>query len=52
LLVARQPSEDPVKVFYKITAYGKSVFPVTESLVSWGLEYREKVKQELAALAK
>ena len=52
LLVALQPSEDPVKVFYKITAYGKSVFPVTESSVSWGLEYREKVKQELTALAK
>ncbi|MGE8430925.1 MAG: winged helix-turn-helix transcriptional regulator [Sphingobacterium sp.] len=48
LLIARQPSVDPVKVFYKITAYGKSVFPVTESLVSWGLEYRENVKQELA----
>ncbi|MGJ1332391.1 winged helix-turn-helix transcriptional regulator [Sphingobacterium siyangense] len=52
LLVARPPSEDPIKVFYKITDYGKSVFPVTESLVSWGLEYREKVKQELTALAK
>jgi DNA-binding HxlR family transcriptional regulator len=52
LLVARQSNEDPVKVFYKITAYGKSVFPVTESLVDWGLEYREKVKKEITETPK
>ena len=46
LLVSRQASEEPVRVFYKITNYGKSVVPVTESLVDWGLEYREKIKQE------
>ena len=45
-LVSRQASEEPVRVFYKITNYGKSVVPVTESLVDWGLEYREKIKQE------
>src|SRR5690606_31546467 len=43
-LVSRQASEEPVRVFYKITNYGKSVVPVTESLVDWGLEYREKIK--------
>ena len=48
LLVSRQASEEPVRVFYKITNYGKSVVPVTESLVDWGLEYREKIKQEHA----
>ncbi|WP_426790556.1 winged helix-turn-helix transcriptional regulator [Sphingobacterium sp. WOUb80] len=52
LLVSRRSSEDPVKVFYKITAYGKSVFPVTESLVDWGLEYREKMKQEITIISK
>lgn len=51
LLVSRQSSDEPVRVFYKITSYGKSVVPVTESLVGWGLEYREKIKQEHSASA-
>ncbi len=34
----------PVTVNYAITTYGLSVFPVTESLVEWGLNHRKQIK--------
>jgi DNA-binding HxlR family transcriptional regulator len=34
----------PVTVRYAITEYGMSVFPVTETLVQWGLNHRQKIK--------
>ncbi len=34
----------PVTVNYAITEYGMSVFPVTETLVDWGLNHRQKIK--------
>ena len=34
----------PVTVSYAITEYGLSVFPITESLVDWGLNHRQKIK--------
>ncbi len=34
----------PVTVNYAITEYGLSVFPVTETLVDWGLNHRQKIK--------
>ena len=34
----------PVTVNYAITEYGLSVFPVTDSLVTWGLNHRQKIK--------
>ncbi|MDB5286475.1 MAG: transcriptional regulator [Mucilaginibacter sp.] len=34
----------PVTVSYAITDYGLSVFPITESLVDWGLNHRQKIK--------
>ncbi|SDS35844.1 transcriptional regulator, HxlR family [Mucilaginibacter mallensis] len=34
----------PVTVSYAITEYGMSVFPVTETLVQWGLNHRQKIK--------
>jgi DNA-binding HxlR family transcriptional regulator len=34
----------PVTVRYTITEYGMSVFPVTETLVQWGLNHRQKIK--------
>jgi DNA-binding HxlR family transcriptional regulator len=34
----------PITVSYAITEYGKSVFPVTETLVQWGLNHRQKIK--------
>jgi DNA-binding HxlR family transcriptional regulator len=34
----------PVTVSYAITEYGKSVFPVTEALVNWGINHRQKIK--------
>ncbi|MES1249864.1 MAG: helix-turn-helix domain-containing protein [Chitinophaga rupis] len=34
----------PVTVSYAITEYGMSVFPVTETLVDWGLNHRQKIK--------
>ncbi|HVI49285.1 MAG TPA: helix-turn-helix domain-containing protein [Chitinophaga sp.] len=46
LLVSRTVlNTKPVTVRYDITTYGQSVFPVTESLVNWGLNHRRKIKQ-------
>jgi len=45
LLVTRTTLDTrPVTVKYTITAYGLSVFPVTEALVEWGLNHRQKIK--------
>ena len=45
LLVTRTVMDTrPVTVSYAITTYGLSVFPVTESLVEWGLNHREQIK--------
>ncbi|EDM38829.1 hypothetical protein PBAL39_22190 [Pedobacter sp. BAL39] len=34
-----------VTVVYAITAYGKSVFPVTEMLVKGGINHREQLRR-------
>jgi len=45
LLVTRTVMETrPVTVNYAMTEYGLSVFPVTETLVDWELNHREKIK--------
>ncbi|SHL90888.1 winged helix-turn-helix transcriptional regulator [Mucilaginibacter sp. OK098] len=45
LLVTRTVRDTrPITVSYAITKYGLSVFPVTESLVEWGLNHREQIK--------
>jgi len=45
LLVTRTVMDTrPVTVNYAITEYGLSVFPVTETLVDWGLNHRQKIK--------
>ncbi|MCR8559634.1 helix-turn-helix transcriptional regulator [Mucilaginibacter sp. BJC16-A38] len=45
LLVTRKVLDTrPVTVKYAITEYGLSVFPVTETLVEWGLNHRQKIK--------
>lgn len=47
LLVSRTVMDTkPITVRYDITEYGQSVFPVTESLVNWGLNHRQKIKQK------
>lgn len=44
LLVSRTAQHTkPITVVYAITEYGKSVLPVTETLVNWGLNHREKI---------
>ncbi|MGE6353419.1 winged helix-turn-helix transcriptional regulator [Flavobacterium sp. NPDC079362] len=44
LLVSRtQQQTKPITVVYAITEYGKSVLPVTKTLVNWGLSHREKI---------
>ena len=44
LLVSRTEQDTkPATVAYAITEYGKSVLPVTETLVNWGLAHREKI---------
>jgi DNA-binding HxlR family transcriptional regulator len=48
LLVSRTVMDTkPITVRYAITEYGQSVFPVTESLVHWGLNHLEKIKQKV-----
>jgi DNA-binding HxlR family transcriptional regulator len=45
LLVSRTVMDTkPITVNYAITEYGLSVFPVTETLVDWGLNHRQKIK--------
>jgi len=36
----------PITVIYAVTEYGKLVLPVTETLVNWGIQHREKIKNE------
>ncbi|CAA9196622.1 winged helix-turn-helix transcriptional regulator [Flavobacterium collinsii] len=44
LLISRtEQKTQPIMVVYAITEYGKSVLPVTETLVQWGLNHREKI---------
>jgi len=37
----------PMTVTYAVTEYGKSVLPVTETLVNWGLQHREKIRENI-----
>lgn len=47
LLVCRKVDENHGnKVFYSITAYGKTVVPLTTQLVEWGIEHRQKIKNK------
>lgn len=44
LLITRKIQDTrPITVAYSITEYGRSVLPVTETLVQWGLNHREKI---------
>jgi DNA-binding HxlR family transcriptional regulator len=48
LLVSRTEQDTkPATVAYAITEYGKSVLPVTETLVNWGITHREKIIESL-----
>lgn len=48
LLITRTIQDTkPIMVIYAVTEYGKSVFPVTETLVNWGLIHRDKIKNSL-----
>ncbi|MFB9080761.1 winged helix-turn-helix transcriptional regulator [Flavobacterium procerum] len=48
LLISRTEQDTkPATVIYAITEYGKSVLPVTETLVNWGLTHREKIIESL-----
>jgi DNA-binding HxlR family transcriptional regulator len=48
LLITRtEQNTKPATVIYAITEYGKSVLPVTETLVNWGLAHREKIIESL-----
>lgn len=45
LLVSRTVIDTrPITVNYAITDYGLSVLPLTEALVQWGLNHRQKIK--------
>ncbi|RAJ24542.1 winged helix-turn-helix transcriptional regulator [Pedobacter cryoconitis] len=37
----------PVTIDYAVTEYGKSLIPVTDILVQWGLDHREKIKEDI-----
>ncbi|CAH0283780.1 putative HTH-type transcriptional regulator YtcD [Chryseobacterium sp. Bi04] len=50
LLITRTIQDTkPITVIYAVTEYGKSVFPVTETLVNWGILHREKIKESMNA---
>jgi DNA-binding HxlR family transcriptional regulator len=45
LLISRTVMDTrPITVQYSITDYGQSVLPVTDTLVQWGLNHRQKIK--------
>lgn len=47
LLISRTVRDTkPITVTYAVTEYGKSVLPVTETLVNWGLQHRKKIKEQ------
>lgn len=48
LLISRTEQQTrPITVVYAITEYGKSVLPVTETLVQWGLSHRKKIIESI-----
>lgn len=48
LLITRTLQDTkPITVTYAVTEYGKSVLPVTETLVNWGILHREKIKKSM-----
>ncbi|ASK32099.1 transcriptional regulator [Chryseobacterium sp. T16E-39] len=48
LLITRTIQDTkPITVTYAVTEYGKSVLPVTETLVNWGIIHREKIRQSM-----
>ena len=45
LLISRTVMDTrPITVNYAITDYGLSVLPLTEALVQWGLNHRQKIR--------
>lgn len=47
LLVTRTVQEDSRgMVFYAISPYGKTVKPLTEQLVEWGIIHRKQIKEK------
>ncbi|WP_374173035.1 winged helix-turn-helix transcriptional regulator [Flavobacterium tructae] len=49
LLISRtEQKTQPIMVVYAVTEYGKSVLPVTETLVQWGLSHREKIIETIS----
>lgn len=50
LLITRTIADTkPLSVMYNITEYGKTVVPITDTLVQWGLDHREKIICEMTA---
>ena len=50
LLITRTIQDTkPITVTYAVTEYGKSVSPVTETLVNWGIIHREKIKESMSS---
>ncbi|UWX58961.1 helix-turn-helix transcriptional regulator [Chryseobacterium oranimense] len=50
LLITRTIQDTkPITVVYAVTEYGKSVLPVTETLVKWGIIHREKIKESMSS---
>lgn len=48
LLITRTVQETkPITVTYALTEYGKTVLPVTETLVKWGLSHRQEIKKSM-----
>ncbi|WP_313386562.1 helix-turn-helix domain-containing protein [Chishuiella sp.] len=48
LLITRTIQDTkPITVTYAVTEYGKTVLPVTETLVKWGLSHRQEIKKSM-----
>ncbi len=45
-LIYRKQNNDKVpKVYYSLSEYGKTVIPLTETIVQWGLDHRTKLTE-------
>jgi len=45
-LIYRKQNNDKVpKVYYSLSEYGKTVIPLTETIVQWGLDHRTKITE-------
>lgn len=49
LITRSEMDTKPVTVEYELTAYGRTLKPITDEMASWGKQHREKIIKEMTA---